>query len=101
MAAGTQVDPGLCAVVRVDGVDVVVASRRYQVYDLMFFFHAGLDPSHYRVVAVKSSQHFRAAIGPIADAMVVVDAGDGMPTEDLTQLDFKRLRRPVFPLDLE
>lgn len=100
MAAGTQVDPGLCAVVRVGGVDVVVASHRYQVYDLMFFLHAGLDPTHYRVVAVKSSQHFRAAFGPIADAMVVIDAGDGMTTEDLTQLDFKRLRRPVFPLDL-
>ena len=101
MAAGTQIDLGPTAVIRIGGIDVVVASRRFQTYDRMFFVHAGITPEERSVVVVKSQQHFRAAFGPMAAEVLVVDSGDGLTTDDLHQLKFNHLRRPIFPLDLD
>ena len=101
MAAGTEVNLGPSAVLRIGGVDVVLASRRFQVYDRMFFLHAGIVPEERAVLGVKSSQHFRAAFGPSAAEVLVVDAGGGLTSGNLHELDFRRLRRPVFPLDLD
>jgi microcystin degradation protein MlrC len=43
-------------------------------------------------------QHFRAAFGPIASQVLVVDAG-GLCSPDVTRRTYRNLRRPVFPLD--
>ena len=101
MAAGTQVDLGPTAVIRVGGVEVVVATRRYQVYDQMYFRHAGIAPEERAVIAVKSSQHFRAAFAPLAAEVLVVDSGRGLTSDDLRALDYRRVRRPNYPLDLD
>jgi microcystin degradation protein MlrC len=42
--------------------------------------------------------HWRAGLGSLA-AGVVECAGTGVCTSDYSQLNFRRLRRPVFPLD--
>jgi microcystin degradation protein MlrC len=49
---------------------------------------------------VKSQQHFRAAFGPIASAIIEVDA-DGLSTANLSARDYKKLRRPIYPLNTE
>ncbi len=78
----------------------MVASRRYQNYDRMFFLSLGIDPGTYAVVAVKSSQHFRAAYQPLASEVVVVDEGNGITTQDIRSRTYKNVRRPIYPLDL-
>ena len=100
MQRGVPVDMGPSAAVRIGGVDVVVASRRYQNYDRMFFLSLGIDPGTYAVVAVKSSQHFRAAYQPLASEVVVVDEGNGITTQDIRSRTYKDVRRPIYPLDL-
>jgi len=50
---------------------------------------------------VKSAQHFRAAFGPIASDIIVVDGGGGLTSANFKELPFEKLRRPIFPLDLE
>ena len=99
MSRGITLDIGPTAVVRVGGIDIVVAGTRHQVLDPGFFTHAGLDPAHYDLVVVKSSQHFRAAFGPMARTILVIDSGDGLTSFDLAAFGHSRVRRPVHPLD--
>ena len=105
MNAGVAVDMGTTAVLKIasglGGIEVVVTSGRFQAYDRQYFLHAGIDPAAKSVVAVKSAQHFRAAFGPIARDILVVDGGGGLTSANFKELPFEKLRRPVYPLDLE
>ena len=51
-------------------------------------------------VAIKSRVHWRADLGKIAREIVEC-AGVGVCTSDYGQLKFRKVRRPVFPLDPE
>ncbi len=99
MSRGIALDIGPTAVLRVGGIDIVVAGSRHQVLDPGFFTHAGIDPAQYAVVVVKSSQHFRAAFGPMARQILVIDSGDGLTSFDLRAFGHRKVRRPVYPLD--
>jgi microcystin degradation protein MlrC len=105
MNAGVAVDMGVTAVLEVasglGSIEVVVTSGRFQAYDRQYFIHAGIDPAAKSVVAVKSAQHFRAAFGPIARDILVVDGGGGLTSANFKELPFEKLRRPIYPLDLE
>jgi microcystin degradation protein MlrC len=98
MNAGVETGMGPTAVLRIGGVDVVTISNRIQTIDLQVFLSQGIDPTAKSVVVVKSVQHFRAAYGPIAREIVLVDSG-GICSPDISRLNFKRLRRPIWPLD--
>ncbi len=109
MSKGVKVKAGPIAVLRAnapssklrrdEGIDIVITSRRYQVYDQNFFKHAGIDPAKKKIVAVKSAHHFRAAFGPIASEIIVVDEGGGITSRNFKKLPYKKVRRPVWPLD--
>ncbi len=101
MNAGVAVEMGGTAVLDLGGIAVVVTSGRFQAYDRQYFIHAGLDPAAKSVVAVKSAQHFRAAFAPLARDILVVDGGGGLTSANFKELPFEKLRRPVYPLDLE
>jgi len=60
----------------------------------------GIDPTQKQYVVLKSRVHWRAGMGDLAKA-VVECAGAGACTSDYSELDFKRLRRPIYPLDLD
>jgi microcystin degradation protein MlrC len=49
-------------------------------------------------VAVKSMHHFRAAFAPIARRIVEVDTG-ALCSEIYNETLFRKVRRPVHPLD--
>lgn len=101
MTAGLGVDMGTTAVVSIGGIDVVVTSGRFQVYDRMYFRHARIDPLLKHVIAVKSAHHFRAAFQPIAQEVILVDGGGGLTSRNFKELPYQRLRRPIYPLDLD
>ena len=71
---------------------------RIQTIDLQVFLSQGIDPTAKSVLVVKSVQHFLAAYGPIAREIVWVDSG-GICSPDISRLKFKKLRRPIWPLD--
>ena len=100
MQAGIPIDMGPSALIEVGGVKVVIGSRRYQNFDRMYFKSFDVDLDALAVIAVKSSQHFRAAYGDLASEIIVVDDGNGITTEDVRTRDYHELRRPIFPLDL-
>jgi microcystin degradation protein MlrC len=98
MNAGVETNMGPTAVLRIGGVDVVTISNRVQTIDLQVFLSQGIDPTAKSVLVVKSVQHFRAAYGPIAREIVLVDSG-GICSPDISRLKFRKLRRPIWPLN--
>ncbi len=99
MSTGVKVSLGDVAVIRVSGLQIVLASHRAQNYDRQFFEAFGIDPIRQRVLAVKSAQHFRADYAPIASGITVVDEGGGICSHRLDRLDYRHVRRPIWPLD--
>ena len=98
MIGGLKRSWGPTAVIRVDGIEILVVSIRAQMLDLQQFKAFGIDPEKKRVVALKSMQHFRAAFEPIAGEVIVCDSG-ALCTVDYAVLPFSKVPRPVFPLD--
>jgi microcystin degradation protein MlrC len=95
---GVKVDMGHCAVVEADGVTILLTSRKTPPWDLGQFRSQGIEPSAYRVIGVKAAVGHRQAYDPIAKAShTVLTAGpcSSRPSD----FPYKRLRRPVYPLD--
>lgn len=98
MGQGTQMNAGPSARLQIESVEVIVTSVRNQVFDEQIFALHGIDVRQMNIVALKSSQHFRAAFEPIAASIVTVDS-PGLSMFDFTHFPFERVRRPIFPLD--
>ena len=98
--AGMRLELGPCAALRVGGITIVVISHRVQCADPIFFEMMGLDIGAARSVVVKSRGHFRGGFdeffGP--DQIVEVDL-PGLTSPVLSRFDWRRLPRPVIPLD--
>ncbi len=100
MARGLPGRLGTTAVLDVNDVKIVLISHRWQTLDPEMIRVVGLDPLEHKILVVKSTIHYRAAFEPIAREIVEVDA-PGLSSSNLERFDFKRLRRPIFPLDPE
>ena len=98
MARGELMDMGPTAVLDTGSIEIVVTSRQIEPYDIAAFRAVGIDPAAKRYLMLKSRVHWRAGLGAIARA-VVECAGSGVCTSDYSQLQFRHLRRPVYPLD--
>ena len=98
MGGGVPRDYGPSLVFRVGGVDIVAITNNGQANDLGQLTSLGIDPTRYRTVTVKSMHHFRAAFEPIARRVVEVDTG-ALCSELYSPELFRRVRRPVHPLD--
>jgi microcystin degradation protein MlrC len=98
MSRGLEGRLGTTAVLEVDGVKVVLASRRRQTLDPEMIRFLGIDPLAEKILVVKSTIHYRAAFEPIAREIIEVDA-PGLSSSNLARFEFRRVRRPIFPLD--
>ena len=98
MAHGERVDMGLTAVLDTGSVEIVVVSRQVEPYDIAPWRHLGIDPREKSYLMLKSRVHWRAGLGPLAGS-VIECAGAGVCTSDYSQLRFRRVRRPVYPID--
>jgi microcystin degradation protein MlrC len=76
------------------GVRVVLASRKCQAADQEMFRHLGVEPRKQRIVALKSSVHFRADFEPIAKEVLVVKS-PGPALADPTEFQWTKLRKGV------
>ncbi len=99
MARGVQMDMGPTVVLDTGTAEIVLISHHVEPSDLNCLLALGIDPMQKRYVMLKSRIHWRAGLGKLAKA-VVDCAGVGVCTSDYGQLDFKKVRRPIYPLDL-
>ncbi|HVF65240.1 MAG TPA: M81 family metallopeptidase [Casimicrobiaceae bacterium] len=91
MFKGFKMDLGPMAVLRQGDVRIVLASKKCQAADQQMFRHVGIEPVTQRVLALKSSVHFRADFEPIASEVLIVVA-PGPAKADPTMFNWTRLR---------
>ena len=70
-------------------------SRRWTRLQFRIF---GLEPTRFRYVILKSKTNHRPAFLPLASANIECN-GPGVASLDLESFAWRRLSRPIFPLD--
>lgn len=98
-STGLLMDMGPTVVFDTGKVEIVVISRQQEPNDKNCFLSLGIDPTRKKFLMLKSRIHYRAGFGDIAKE-VIECAGTGVCTSDYNQLTFRKVRRPIYPLDL-
>lgn len=95
---GMPVDLGRCAVLETPRLTLLLSEGRVEGLDPLQYRHFGLEPTRYRYVILKSKTNHRPAFGPFSVAEIACH-GPGVASLDFAQFDWRRVRRPIFPLD--
>ncbi len=98
MYTGVQVNMGPSAVLDTGRMQIVIVSLHHEPWDLGVFTSMGIQPEHHRYLLLKSRIHYRAGFGDLPKLTLTLD-GDGVTTSDNAVLEYRQVRRPVFPLD--
>lgn len=91
---------GRTALFAIEGAEIVVTELTQEPWDLGVFTCVGLDVLDRRYVVLKSRMYCRPVFFPIARGYVECDS-DGVTSSNYALFDFRKVRRPVFPLDRE
>ena len=92
-------DAGWAAILRVEGVDVCVTERPCGFISEEIFSHIGLSVNAYNIVVVKLGYLFPGL--RVIARRAIFALTSGASCEDLTQLEFGNVERPVYPLDTD
>jgi len=79
-------------------IRVIVASFPTQIDDREQFRLYGIVPETTNILLCKASNHFRADFEPMARKLIYVDSG-GIVSRNFAQFPYKKVRRPIWPLD--
>jgi microcystin degradation protein MlrC len=85
-------------VLEIGAVRVLITERSAMTVDPELFRSHGIEPLYCKIVVVKSPNGFRAAYEPIAKRIILVDT-PGVSRGRLDTLPFRRINRPIYPLD--
>jgi microcystin degradation protein MlrC len=94
MLRSAETNMGPTALFAQNGVEVLAATIRQQPIHREVFTHLGVDLSSRRIVALKSSAHFRSGYQEIAE-QVIVCLAPGVNLEDPTGFKFTKIRPNV------
>jgi microcystin degradation protein MlrC len=98
IAFGYRQPLGRAAAVRVGDLDIVMTAAREQTHSPECFTEMGVDLGGKRLLVVKSAQHFFAQFNNIVDRVIYAVA-PGTTSVDFSTFDYRRLPRPIWPLD--
>ena len=98
MFRGAPLKLGPLARLDIDGLDVVVGSRRSQTFDKEPFLAVGIDVMRYDIVALKSSNHFRGCFQNIAQRIVTADP-PGLSTHNISVFPRQATARAFWPMN--
>ncbi|MCO6417203.1 M81 family metallopeptidase [Siccirubricoccus sp. KC 17139] len=102
--AGRRFELGPSALLELEGsgLRVVVGSLRRQLHEPAMLEMHGIDIARARCVVVKSRGHFRAGFDEFfPDARILEVDAPGLTSPVLANFAWKRLPRPVFPIDAD
>lgn len=90
---------GDIAVIRSGGVHIIVPSRRKPYHRIEDFRNVNLDPADHEITVVKIG-YLEPELREAASSSFLA-LTPGAVNQDIPSLPFRRVRRPVFPLDPE
>ena len=93
----TRAKSGPIAVLNIDGVDVILSSTRLSFVDPVQLRSLGLDPLDYRIVVLKRG-YLTAPFQAISERSILAFS-PGATNCDVTQMEFRRVNRPMYPLN--
>jgi microcystin degradation protein MlrC len=94
VSGNREVDLGPMALLGIGGVRVAVTSKRMQALDQAPFRHLGVEPKDQKILALKSTVHFRGDFQALAQEVLVVEApGDHLC--DTSKYPYRRLRQGI------
>jgi microcystin degradation protein MlrC len=95
--AQNLVQRGPIAILAIDGIDVVLSRNRIAITEFEQLHSLGLEPLSYRIVVLKVGYLFAPfqAISPRS----ILALSPGATNCVVSQLGYRRVRRPVYPLD--
>ena len=96
--AGVPVEMGPTAIVQVGGIKVVLTSIKCMPGDLQQLKSIGIEPAEQHIIVVKAAVRWRGGYQPIMSQAIHVDT-PGICSSNLDRLEFRNVRRPLFPLD--
>jgi microcystin degradation protein MlrC len=92
-------DQGPTAVVRSEhGLTLMLTTRRMAPFSLCQLTSCGIKPESFRFLAAKGVHAPVAAYEPVCKQFIRVNT-PGVTTADLSELNFKHRRRPMFPFE--
>jgi microcystin degradation protein MlrC len=95
----TNFDQGPTAVVATDiGLTIMLTSRRMVPFSLEQLRSCSLDPRQFRVLIAKGVHAPVAAYREVCEHFVRVNTS-GSTCADMTRLEFKHRRHPMFPFE--
>ncbi len=94
MGKGNPGNLGPTALIDVEGVRVIVTTRKMQALDQAIIRHVGIEPKDCPILALKSSVHFRPDFAPIAGGIIVAIA-PGPVVADPAVLNFRHVRAEI------
>ena len=94
MYRGANMSVGDCALLEIAGVQVVLTSNPVQTADQSIFRHLGIEPASKKIVALKSSVHFRNDFTDLTSEILIV-AAPGAVFADPSVLDYQRKRPDI------
>ncbi|MBI3327148.1 MAG: M81 family metallopeptidase [Nitrospinae bacterium] len=89
---------GTTVVLACDGIEIILTSNRAHSFEPNTFRSVGIEPTERRILVAKSELQHRAGLAGIGKTFIDVDT-PGLSTPVLTRLPYRKIRRPVFPLD--
>ena len=95
---GTRCYMGRTAVLDTGDAQVVVTERNQEPWDRGVFESVGIRPEKQRYLLLKSRMYYRPVFLPIAKGAVLCD-GVGVASSDWKQFTYRKVRRPIYPLD--
>ena len=95
---GDTLRMGQTAWLRVGAINIVLTERKTPPFDLAQLRGVGVIPEAQKLIVVKSAVAYRAAYMPIAAGVVELDTA-GLCSANLSRFPYRRLRRPIYPLD--
>ncbi len=94
---GASIVPlGDAAWIQINGIHIILNSKRCQVFSPDVFVNLGIDPAVMKILCVKSTNHFYSEFAPLA-AMILYASVDGIYPNNPRITEYKNLRRAIWP----
>jgi microcystin degradation protein MlrC len=89
---------GTTVVLACEGIEIILTSNRAHSFEPNTFRSVGIEPTQRRILVAKSELQHRAGLAGVGRTFIDVDT-PGLSTPVLSRLPYRKIRRPVFPLD--
>ncbi|MBN1399581.1 MAG: M81 family metallopeptidase [Anaerolineae bacterium] len=98
-SAGVESNMGLTARIDWRGITILASSYRYSPNNIMHAKSVGIYPEDYAMSVCKGGLAFREAYKPPVARTYIQSDTPGYSSSNLEQFTFRRIKRPIYPLD--